>query len=209
VKVRGLQVHGRRSRRRGPVSNGGQPKVSHHEIERGDILATPGAFEPTSMFDARLAVIGEAPRALTDLDRVRVHIGMVEIFARVRPLGRTEIPPGEEGYAQLRLERPAVVAPGDRFIIRRYSPASTIGGGRVLDVIPSKHRRSDTGAALALEGLERSDAEGRARWVVSAQGEMGFRPPISRAAWVHHGRRSLVRWSALRERSILALGAGS
>ncbi len=129
VKVRGLQVHGQavdgaQAGQRAAVNLQGIP---HHEIERGDLLAAPGIFEPTSMFDARVSVIGEAVAALEDLDRVRLHAGTAELLARVRPLGAAAIEPGAEGYVQFRLERPAVLVPGDRFIFRRYSPASTLG----------------------------------------------------------------------------------
>src|SRR5437867_1071211 len=118
VKVRGVEVHGKAV----DVARAGQRTalnlqgVSHHEIERGDLLASPGTFEPTSMFDAQVSVLSDAPTALDDLARVRLHAGTAEILARVRPLGEADLAPGGRGYAQFRLERPAVLVPGDRFI---------------------------------------------------------------------------------------------
>ena len=109
--------------------------------------------------------------------------------------------PGEDGYAQFRLEKPAVLAPGDRFIFRRYSPAATIGGGVVLDAFPEKHRRADQGAARELARLTDADAAARAERLLAARGAAGLAPG-------ELARRAGARWSELAERLAPALALG-
>jgi selenocysteine-specific elongation factor len=132
VRVRGVQVHGAavpeaRAGSRTAVNLVGVEKT---EVTRGDVLATPGAFRPVDRLDVRLRLLPAAP-ALRRGDRVHLHLGSGATVARVLPLG-TRIDPGAEGDAQLRVAVPVVAVHGDRFVIRRYSPTRTIGGGVVL-----------------------------------------------------------------------------
>jgi len=147
AKVRGLQVHGRPQRsaeagQRVAVNLGG---VEVSDVVRGHTLADRGAFEPTRRLDVRLALLSDA-RPLRQGARVRFHCGTAEILGRVA-LSRETQPgdardrtgPGEPAaYARIRLESPAVVTRGDRFILRAYSPLATIGGGVVLDPRPPR-----------------------------------------------------------------------
>ena len=146
VKVRGLQVHGRKESRaeagnRVAVNLGG---VEVADLARGDTLATPGAFEPTRRLDAVVDIIPEAA-PLRHGARVRFHQGTTELLGRVaiasprRHDGTAgEIAPGDSAYVRIRLEAPAVLTRGDRFILRAYSPPITIGGGTVLDPLPPR-----------------------------------------------------------------------
>jgi selenocysteine-specific elongation factor len=157
AKVRGLQTHGR------PVSTAAAGQraavnlqgVERAAIERGDVLSLPGLLQPTYMLDATCELLADAPAPLRTRQRVRFHIGTSEVMARVHPVAGAAIEPGQVGYVQFRLEAPVVALPRDRYVIRSYSPMVTIGGGEILDVAPSKARRS---AALAarLRGLETS-----------------------------------------------------
>ncbi|MFQ5701095.1 MAG: selenocysteine-specific translation elongation factor [Acidobacteriota bacterium] len=141
-RVRGIQVYNR------PVaeaSAGRRTAVNLQGVEagavgRGQVLAGPDELLPSSLLDVKVFLLPGAPRPLKDLHRVRFHQGTSELFARVKLLGASEIAPGREAYAQLRMERPACCTPGDRFVLRRYSPTTTIGGGVVLDIHPRKHR---------------------------------------------------------------------
>jgi selenocysteine-specific elongation factor len=134
AKVRGLQVHGRPEAfadagRRVAVNLGG---VEAAEIVRGDTLCAPGAFEPTRALDVRVELLPDAP-PLRQGARVRFHQGTTELFGRVSMVSTSA-----KDYARLRLESAAVVTRGDRFVIRAYSPLSTIGGGVVLDPQPPR-----------------------------------------------------------------------
>jgi selenocysteine-specific elongation factor len=163
VKVRGLQVHGRGEAAAGPgnrvaVNLGG---VEVADLTRGDTLCAPGAFEPTQRLDAVVHVLEES-RGLAHGSRVRFHQGTTELLGRVaiaaerQERGATvEIAPGRSAFARIRLERPAVLTRGDRFILRAYSPSITIGGGVVLDPHPP---RAGIRTAAALARYRRLDA---------------------------------------------------
>jgi selenocysteine-specific elongation factor len=157
VRVRGVQVHGAAVPRafagqRTAINLGG---VEAAEIERGMTLTLPGRLRPTQIVDAQVQMLTDAPRALRSRQRVRVHLGAAEVFARVRVLeDGGEIKPGKNGFAQLRFESPVVGVLGDRFILRSYSPSRTIGGGKILDAFAVKHRsREVTAVRVRLEAL--------------------------------------------------------
>jgi selenocysteine-specific elongation factor len=86
--------------------------------------------------DVEIALDPKAPRALTPRTRIRLLLGTAEVMARVLP--RPSVEPGATGVARLRLETPLVARAGDRFVIRSFSPVTTIGGGRVLDPMPPR-----------------------------------------------------------------------
>ena len=153
VKVRGLQVHGAAqpeaaAGRRVAVNLGG---VDVADVQRGDTLTRPGAFEATRRFDATVDLLPDA-RPLRHGARVRFHHGTTELLGRVALAADcadhadrntsgselAELQGGGRAFARIRLEAPAVLTRGDRFIIRAYSPAITIGGGRVLDPLPAR-----------------------------------------------------------------------
>lgn len=146
VRVRGVQTYGKtvktaRAGQRTAVNLGG---IDNAEIERGMILTEKDVLRPAQIFDARIEVLAEAKRPLRSRQRVRVHLGTLEALARIQVLDEPgEIKPGEKGLVQLRLETPVAAIPGERFILRSYSPQMTIAGGRILDAQTGKHRRKD------------------------------------------------------------------
>jgi selenocysteine-specific elongation factor len=148
-RVRSLESYGRpvsrsEPRARTAVGIGG---IEREAIGRGDMLITDELpWAPASALDVEISLLAEAGRALAPRSRVRLHLGTSEVMARVHP--RTPIEPGGTGLARLRLERPVVARAEDRFVLRRYSPVTTIGGGRVLDPQPPR-RRSAWPAELA------------------------------------------------------------
>ncbi len=146
VRVRGLQTHGQTvkaasSGQRVAVNLGG---IDHAEITRGMMLAKPNILRPTQMFDAEIEVLASVSKPVRSRQRVRVHIGTVEALARIQILNGTgEIAAGEKDFVQVRLEVPVSAVPGERFVMRRYSPQITIAGGEVIDTFAEKHRRKD------------------------------------------------------------------
>jgi selenocysteine-specific elongation factor len=146
VRVRGLQTHGKAVKtvhagQRAAVNLGG---IENAELERGMILTAVNVLRPTQIFDAQIEVLKDAKRSLKSRQRVRVHIGTLEALGRVLVLNEAnEITQGEKDFVQLRLEVPVATIPGERFIIRSYSPQITIAGGKILDAQAMKHRRKD------------------------------------------------------------------
>jgi selenocysteine-specific elongation factor len=177
ARVRGLQVHGASVDRalagsRAAVNLAG---LDVSDLSRGDVVTEPGALRPTSMIDVELTLLaGERP--LADGARVRVHLASAEVLARVRLLGGGRVEPGASGLAQLRLERASVAGRGDRIVLRAYSPAATIGGGRVLDPLPPKRRSSDRARLESLRGASRPAAA--AALLVEEAGPSGIDAPM-------------------------------
>jgi selenocysteine-specific elongation factor len=178
ARVRGVQVHGSAVRtavsgQRTAVNLGGVEVAS---VERGMVLAPAGRLRPTQIFDARIQLLADAPRPLRTRQRVRVHQGTAEVLARVAVLEESgEIAPGSEGFAQLRLESPIVALPGDRFIVRTYSPQRTIAGGEILDAHAQKHRGRERAASRArLAAFADADRAARLAFFVESAGAHGL-----------------------------------
>jgi selenocysteine-specific elongation factor len=154
-KVRGLQVHGHpvetaQAGQRTAVNVQGVERVA---VERGDVIAPAGALVPTAAVDATVELLPDAPRPLKMRERVRFHVGTQEVMARVLLVGQAELPQGQASYGRFRLESPVVALPGDRYVIRTYSPIVTIGGGTLLDVAPPRFKRKAPALRAHLELL--------------------------------------------------------
>jgi selenocysteine-specific elongation factor len=140
VKVRGIQVHGRAAAQavagqRTAINLGG---VEVGDVSRGETLAASGALSVTRRADAEIDLLASA-KPLKHGARVRIHNGTAEILGRVSIAGTSsEVAAGSSTLVRLRLEAPAVLTRGDRFIIRAYSPPITVGGGIVLDPAPQR-----------------------------------------------------------------------
>lgn len=117
--------------------------VTKDAISRGDIVVDPGIHAPCDRIDARLRVLRSETKPVPQWMPVRLHHGTMDVGARIVLLGEQPISPGEEGFVQLVLERPAAMTSGDRFVIRDTSAQRTIGGGVLLDLrAPSRKRRT-------------------------------------------------------------------
>ena len=161
AKVRGVQTHGRAVERalagqRTAVNLQGLERAA---VERGDVIGHAGTLLATTLVDAALELLAEAPRPVKTRDRVRFHTGTSEIMARVLLFETTELAPGGRAFARLRLEAPLVALPGDRFVVRSYSPIVTIGGGTLLDVDPARMRLKAPARVAHLRTLETGSPE--------------------------------------------------
>jgi selenocysteine-specific elongation factor len=137
LRVRGVQVHGAAADQAiaGQRTALNLAGISTDDLSRGMTLAAPDTFQSTSRLDVSLSLLPSA-KPLKDLARVHFHAFTMEAIAEVRLHGAKQIAPGGQGYAQLRLAEPTLLLPGDRFILRQFSPVVTIGGGVVLDAAP-------------------------------------------------------------------------
>jgi selenocysteine-specific elongation factor len=149
-RVRGLHSHGK------PIQTAyaGQrvainlQGVEKEELERGDSVVLPGRFIPTKTIDAQIELLRDVP-PLKSKSLVHFHLATSETIARVILFGRDELKPEENCYCQFRLQNPVVSMSGDRYIIRRFSPVETIGGGEIFDPSPPKRRQKDIAETLA------------------------------------------------------------
>lgn len=143
-RIRGLQTHKQAEDKALPGSRTAVniTGISVDQVERGDVLAHKKTYQPSKMIDVWCTLLPDVDALLKHNAEVKFYLGAAEIMARVRLLGVDELQPGEEAFLQLMLQRPVVALRGDRFIIRRPSPPSTIGGGQVLDPHPKRrHKR--------------------------------------------------------------------
>ena len=159
AKIRSIQVHGEDEK----TAYAGQrtainiSNVKKNEVDRGDVLAAADSLEESMMLDVKMSMIKHIDKSLKHWDRVRLYHGTREILCRVVPLDKEEIAPGESGFVQLRLEESIVSKKGDTFVIRSYSPMTTIGGGVIVDASPRKHKRFDESVIEALKVKEKGE----------------------------------------------------
>jgi selenocysteine-specific elongation factor len=153
ARVRGLQTHKQKVERAEPGSRVAinLTGVSKNELARGHVVTTPGWLHPTVLVDVQLRYLPETLQSYSRAEQylkplrhntpLKFYSGAAETLAHVRVLGQNVIGPGENGWAQLRLQEPIALVKGDRFIVRRPSPPATIGGGFVVDPNPGRRYR--------------------------------------------------------------------
>jgi len=176
ARVRGVQVHGVPvdEARAGQRTALNLQRVDLEDIERGMVVTAPGVFSPTSTIDVAFELLGSAPHPLPSRKRIRFHVGTTELIGHLVLLGQDTVEPGASSFARIRLERPAFALPGDRFIVRQYSPMTTIGGGEILDTSPPRRRRSDPTLVTRLRVFRDGSSAERILQLVSEAGPSGF-----------------------------------
>ena len=145
LRVRGVQVYGAAAgeARAGQRTALNLADIEPAELARGMVLAAPGTFRTVTQVDSRLELLPSS-KPLKQRAPVHFHAGTAEIEAQVRLLeGAPVLQPGASCWARIALREPALLLPGDRFIIRMFSPVVTIGGGVVLDIAGKRYRKSD------------------------------------------------------------------
>jgi selenocysteine-specific elongation factor len=150
-------------------------------VQRGDLLTVPGTIRPSRLLDVELRLLEGAGSLLKDLSRVRFHHGTVEAMARVKLLAGPTLRPGDRTFAQMRLERPIAALPDERFIVRRYSPSLTIGGGRILHNHPPKMRPAAAGIRERFRRLADPSPASRLGALIEEAGPTGLDAPTLRA----------------------------
>ncbi len=207
ARVRGIQVHGSA----GGQAGAGQRTalnlagVSLEDLARGMTITTPGVLQPAGRIDVELSLL-KSVKPLKNRARVHLHAFSSEMIAEVMFQDRSELKPGETAFAQLRTESPLLLLPGDRAILRQFSPVVTIGGARVLDAFPLTRQKKEDRLALLKQLSGASPAEQLfAR--IARQGKDGL---STTAAIAETGINASALQSLLaslgRERKILAAG---
>ncbi len=184
ARVRSLQVHGE-GRERATAGERTALQLTGVELaslERGTQLATPETFAAGKSLCARFRLLADAAEPISTFVPIRFHLYASEVLGKLRALGEP-IEPGGSGMVEIRLARPVVAVRGDRFIIRRPSPAATLGGGEILDPAWRRRRGRSLGRAVKVlddpeRALELWVAEGRERGAAAAElaPRLGCRP---------------------------------
>lgn len=178
-RVRGVQVHGKDANEAlaGSRTALNLQGLDRDQVPRGSVLSGPGTLVPAHVIDVEYRHLADAPESFRPR-RVRFLSGTQEVVGTLQVLDAPAATPGSVHLAQLRLEEPVAVRAGDRFVLRTYSPMSTVGGGRVLDNRARKHRASDPAgleaARALLACLAGDDADARVRALVENAGPLGL-----------------------------------
>jgi selenocysteine-specific elongation factor len=181
VRVRGVQVHGSPAEaaiagQRTALNLAG---LSTEDLARGMTLANAETFRSTSRVDALLSLLPSA-KPFKDGARVHFHAYTTETIAevglyRTKEHGIKQLKPGDEAYAQLRFAEPMLLLPGDRFIVRQFSPVVTIGGGVVLDASPVTRKQRAEDAIAFLKIMRDGSPEEVLAARASRRGAIGLR----------------------------------
>jgi selenocysteine-specific elongation factor len=206
VRVRGVQVHGKSA----DAAVAGQRTAlnlvgaSTVDLSRGMTLSPLATYSTTRRADVRLSLLSSAPRPLKSRTRVHFHSNTMETVVEIALHATKQLAPGEDAFARLKLPEAALLLPGDRFILRQFSPVVTIGGGVVLDPAPIPRMPGHEGflqilAAGAPEPILRSRIERR--------GCAGIRTSrlIAETGWTQNFLETRLA-QAVKERRVLRIG---
>ncbi len=160
VRVRGLHAqnqpseHGFAGQR--VALNISGDRLALAQIHRGQWLLSEWLYAPTQRVDIEFQLLpGERP--FEHFHPVHLHLGTLDVIARVALLEGPRLNPGQRMFAQLLINVPVHAVRGDRLILRDQSAQRTLGGGKVLDPFaPARQRRSPERLAQ-LEALARSE----------------------------------------------------
>jgi selenocysteine-specific elongation factor len=138
ARIRSLQTHRRPVTTARPVSRvaANLAATSRDQVARGDVLARPGQWRPTSTLEVSLRPVRSIDHPLGERGAYKLHVGSAERDARLRLYGARQVGPGDRVYGRLRLSLPIVAAVGDRFVLREAGRRETVAGGSILDPMP-------------------------------------------------------------------------
>lgn len=169
ARVRSIEVHGE-SRKRAQAGERTSLQlvgVGLDDVARGCELTAPGVYRATSSLLVRCRLLETAPEPLQGSCPVRLHVMAGQRVGRLRPLSPEDLEPGGEAIAEIRLEEPLVAIRGDRFVIRRPSPQTTLGGGEVLD--PAWRHRRGKALGTRIEALGKDTVAAAVQWTDDGQ----------------------------------------
>jgi selenocysteine-specific elongation factor len=147
--------------------------VEKHDVRRGDWIVAEAAHAPTQRIDARLRVLGSEAKPLAHWTPVHLHLGAVDVGARVVGLEGAAVAPGSSAIVQLHLDRPIGALRGDRFVLRDQSALRTIAGGSVIDPFVPESRRRKAQRLTALRALEQPTPDAALRELLAQQAAGG------------------------------------
>jgi selenocysteine-specific elongation factor len=188
-KVRGAQVHGEGvAQARAGNRTALNVTMAKKQLSRGQVLARPGELAAGRLVDVRIQYLATCKKALKRRARLLLHAGTAQTLATVSLLDAAALEPGQSGLAQLMLDEPMVMLPGDRFILRGFvmqrHHGTTLGGGVVLRTLGARLRRGTPEMLATLRENERAldlgarEPDLRVRLEVERAGRQG----IARAA---------------------------
>lgn len=179
ARIRGIQVHNQAveeawAGQRTAINLQG---IEKSILNRGNVLVRPQTVWPTQRLDIFVEYLASNPKSLKNRTLVRLHTGTSEIISRIILLEQDELAQGQKGFAQLILSNEDVVVAGDHFVLRSYSPVTTIGGGQIIDPLPKKHKRLNDKIIEDLNLLQKGDLQEKISVILERTGFTGINLP--------------------------------
>ena len=176
ANIREIQVHNRQVTEATPgqrvaVNLRG---IKREQLERGQILITPGSIQETTCLHARLHVLDNLPRLPKRNERIRLLFGTNEVLAKMRIVEDSPLEFGASLLVQFHCREAVIVSTGEHFIARTCSPVFTFGGGEFLDTSENLLHMPKDVLIKHLLKLEKGDIEGKITAHVQAAGMQGF-----------------------------------
>jgi len=187
LRVRGVQVHDAAVEKAvaGQRTALNLVGAETSDLARGMMLTPAGLFRPTRRVSVKLNLLPSA-KSLRDGARVHLHVFTAETLAAVQLLEAKQLQPGQSGLARLKLDDSVMLLPGDRFIVRQFSPIVTIGGGVVLDALEPARRTKAEERLGFVRAMDSADAPGVLAARVTRHGLDGLSLPeaVAETGWL-------------------------
>lgn len=134
-RIRSIQTHKRKTDVIEPGNRAALNLVGVEvdQLKRGQTVILPRDHTTTRRVDVRFKMISDASGKLEHDDIVKIFSGTSQMSSRVRLIGDKKITGGENAFLQLEFEEDVLLVTGDHYVLRRPSPAETIGGGIILN----------------------------------------------------------------------------
>ena len=176
ARIRGIQVHNQAEEeawagQRTAINLQG---IEKSVINRGNVLVRPQTVWPSQRLDVFVEFLASNSKNLKNRSLIRLHNGTSEIIARIILLETDELAPGEKGFAQLVLSDKDVVIAGDHFVLRSYSPVTTIGGGQIIDPLSVKHKKINSKIIKELILLQKGNVKEKISVILERAGFSGI-----------------------------------
>jgi selenocysteine-specific elongation factor len=206
VRVRGVQVHGSSAHQAvaGQRTALNLTGAAVEDLSRGMTLAPVDTFVTTRRADVRLSLLPSAPRPLKNRARVHFHCNTLETVAEVALHETKQLSPGSVAFARLKFSENILLLPGDRFIIRQFSPVITIGGGVVLDAVPLL-RMPGLESFLQVQATGKRDPILRLRIARRGHNGIEIQRLVAETGWSKSSIETALA-PALHENSVLRIG---
>lgn len=193
ARIRGIHVHNKAveeawAGQRTAINLQGIEKTA---VTRGDVFVRPNTVWPTQRLDVAVEYLADNSKNLKNRTPVRLHTGTSEIISRIVLLEQEELRPGERGFAQIVLSEKGVAVAGDHFVLRSYSPVTTIGGGRIIDPAPRKHKRLHPDVIKEMQVLQNGALPDKVAVILERAGMTGIN--LSRIAFRLGVRAKITR----------------
>jgi selenocysteine-specific elongation factor len=176
TKVRNIQVHGKNveTAYAGMRTALNLHGVGKDDVERGDVVADPGVLKPSQWLDIKVKALKRVKPPIRNFENFLFYVGTSEVLGKIILFGKDHLEPGETDVAQIFLQKPVTVWRGDRFILRRASTNTTVGGGEIINPISHRRKRTKPWERKELEFLTQANSQKIAKYYIEKRNFLGI-----------------------------------